>query len=207
MVRNSLLMPPEEFVSVCAQYTTLHQRIRTNMQNMGTPAVNDSAIYKAALRIAELARVAEPPRRAAPKHAKRKPKSKRVNTSNAAEGRRAVARGDRPPMKEAIATVMGKASMGAPAVVEGLKKRDWLPNSKDPQQYVSYLLSSYKDVFKRLKRGLYKVRSGTKKAPPKAVVAKKAPKNFPRRKPQKVDPKAPKAKPVELRLAAVSKAA
>ena len=84
----------------------------------------------------------------------------KVNTSNAAEGRRAVARGDRPPMKEAMATVMGKSHMDAAGVLEGLEKRGWLPHADKPQQYISYMLSSNKDTFERVERGQYKVRDG-----------------------------------------------
>lgn len=109
----------------------------------------------------------QPVTKAAPKAAPAKKAAKKtaakagkVNTSNAAEGRRAVARGDRPPMKEAMATVMGKQQMGAADVVAGLEKKGWMPNAEDPQQYVSYMLSSNKDVFERVERGLYKVRDG-----------------------------------------------
>jgi hypothetical protein len=90
----------------------------------------------------------------------KKAAKKTANTSNAAEGRRAVARGDRPTMKEAIATVIGKATMGAAEVVEGLEKRDWVPNAAKIQQYVSFLLSNNKDVFERIGHGQYKVRDG-----------------------------------------------
>ena len=88
------------------------------------------------------------------------PPAPKKSATNATEGRRAVARGDRPTMKEAIATVMGKSAMGSADIVSGLEKKGWLPNAQDPQQYVSYLLSSNKDVFERLERGLYKVREG-----------------------------------------------
>lgn len=92
-----------------------------------------------------------------------------AGVSNATEGRRAVARGDRPPLKEAMATVMGKSTMGAAEILAGLEKKGWMGNAKGPQQYVSYMLSSNKDVFERVGRGQYRVRDG-------AVLSKK-PKN------------------------------
>lgn len=120
---------------------------------------------KAAAKPAKVAKtkkaaVAKPASKPVAKKGRAKKEAPKANVSNAAEGRRAVARGDRPPMKEAMATVMGKATMEAPAVVEGLKKRGWTPNARDPQQYVSYMLSSNKDVFERVERGHYKVREG-----------------------------------------------
>lgn len=105
------------------------------------------------------------------------PKAKgKTNTSNAAEGRRAVARGDRPPMKEAMVTVMGGPGgkpFDAASIVEGLEKRGWMPQSKDPQQYISYMLSSNKDTFERVGRGQYTVRAGATKAAPKKTRLKK----------------------------------
>lgn len=115
-------------------------------------------------------------KKASPKKAKGG-KAKTTNTSNAAEGRRAVARGDRPPMKEAMVTVMGGPGgkpFDAASIVEGLEKRGWMPQSKDPQQYISYMLSSNKDTFERIGRGQYTVRAGATKAAPKKTRLKKA---------------------------------
>lgn len=77
-----------------------------------------------------------------------------------AEGRRAVARGDRPPIKEAIARVLGKKEMDASSIVKGLAAKGWLPNTRPEktQQYISFILSSTIDVFERVARGQYKVR-------------------------------------------------
>lgn len=105
-----------------------------------------------------------------------------ANTSNAAEGRRAVARGDRPTMKEAMAIVIGTAKCTSEDVVKGLEKKGWLPNAENPQQYVSYMLSSNKDTFERVERGIYKVREGvtfTKKAKKAEAAAPAAKKTAP----------------------------
>lgn len=108
-------------------------------------------------------------KKAAPKATAKKAakKTAAAKASNAAEGRRAVARGDRPTMREAMAIVIGSGQMEAAEIVEGLKKRNWMPNAEDPQQYVSYMLASNKPTFERISRGVYKVREGatfTKKA-------------------------------------------
>lgn len=107
------------------------------------------------------------PKRKKTKRRKRKPDPE--GQARAAEGRRIVARGERPPMKEAMTTVMGRRTMGAADIVEGLAKRNWLPTSNDPQQYISYMLSSNKDTFERISRGQYRVRLD---AAPKAAAAK-----------------------------------
>ena len=106
----------------------------------------------------------------APKKAKSK--SKAAAIAAATKGRRAVAEGLRPPLKEAIATVMGKKTMDAGQVIDGLKKRGWMPDAEDERGYISYALSSNKTVFERVKRGFYKVREGVtfakRQAAPKA---------------------------------------
>ena len=117
------------------------------------------------------------PKKAAAKKAAAKP-SKSVSSA-VAEGRRAVARGDRPPMKEAIARVMGKATMDAASVIQGLTEKNWLPNTppEKTQQYISYILSSNDSVFIRVERGKYKVKEGvTFVHKTKAPKAKAAPK-------------------------------
>lgn len=143
---------------------------------------------KAAAKKAKVAKTAAPkvkkaaakkaaPKKAAAKKAAAKP-SKSVSSA-VAEGRRAVARGDRPPMKEAIARVMGKATMDAASVIQGLTEKNWLPNTppEKTQQYISYILSSNDSVFIRVERGKYKVKEGvTFVHKTKAPKAKAAPK-------------------------------
>lgn len=98
--------------------------------------------------------------------------------SLAAEGRRAVAEGLRPPIKDAIAKIMGGKTMSIDDIFEGLKSKSWLPNSSEPRQYIAYLLSTSKDRFERVAsagRGFYRVKSGDTKAEP-VKAAPKAPK-------------------------------
>ena len=83
--------------------------------------------------------------------------------SSTAEGRRAVAEGRRPPIKDAISKVMGNKTMTIGDIFDGLKEKGWLPNSNEPRQYISYLLSTSKDRFERAPnggRGIYRVKSG-----------------------------------------------
>lgn len=125
------------------------------------------------------AKKAAPKKAAAKKGAAKKAAAKpsKAVSSAVAEGRRAVARGDRPPMKEAIARVMGKSTMDAAQVIAGLTAKNWLPNTppEKTQQYISYVLSSTKEVFDRVERGQYKVKEGVtfvhKTKAPKAKAA------------------------------------
>lgn len=100
------------------------------------------------------------------------PKVKVTSSTKISEGRQAVSRGDRPKMKEAVATIIGKGQMSANEVVEGLKTRGWLPDSDNPRQYMSYVLSTHKDTFEAVSRGIYRVKSGV---------------NFPKKSSRKVD--------------------
>lgn len=81
------------------------------------------------------------------------------STSRAAVGRREVAEGKRPKIKDAMKTVMGSVVMNATTVFEALKARDWLPNANNPRAYIAYLLSSLRDDFDRVegRRGFYRV--------------------------------------------------
>lgn len=98
--------------------------------------------------------------KAAKKKVAKKATKKARGTSAAAEGRRAVARGDRPPIRQSMARVMGTKVMSATDIVEGLTKKNWLPGAKDPRTYCLYTLSANKDVFERVSRGRYKVKAG-----------------------------------------------
>jgi hypothetical protein len=81
---------------------------------------------------------------------------------NVAEGRKAVANGERPPLKKAVAMVMGDKVMNARDVVGALEEKGWAPASNNPYQYVSFVLASNRpEVFERTgKRGYYRVRPG-----------------------------------------------
>jgi len=81
---------------------------------------------------------------------------------NASDGRDAVARGDRPPLKKAMVAVMGNKVMNASDILAALEAKGWAPASNDPHQYISFMLSSNSpEVFERTeKRGHYRVRPG-----------------------------------------------
>lgn len=87
------------------------------------------------------------------------------NLDRVGVARRAVATGERPALKHAIAAVLrdaGKA-LSADEVFEELKKRSWLPNAKQPRQYVGHALSTYKEMYVRdpeKGRGFYKLAEG-----------------------------------------------
>jgi hypothetical protein len=119
------------------------------------PAAKKATAKKAAPKAAKKA--AKP---AAKKATAKKKTTKASNNSAAAEGRRAVARGDRPSIREAMARVMGKKTMNAAEIVDGLKAKGWMPNAKDPRTYCLYTLSDNKETFERVERGRYKVRDG-----------------------------------------------
>jgi hypothetical protein len=93
------------------------------------------------------------------------------SAKNAAAGRAAVTRGERPPLKTAIIQVMGERTMNATMIVEALEAKKWLPESNDPRQYISYMLSSNTPVvFERAgRRGFYRVVTSRSKVTTKRV--------------------------------------
>jgi len=97
------------------------------------------------------------------KPAKKAKAAKAKDTTAIAEGRRAVARGDRPPLVEAVATVMGSKVMNSGMILEKLTAKGWQPNSNDSKSYLSYVLSSNKEAFEKVPekgRGYYRVKPG-----------------------------------------------
>lgn len=93
--------------------------------------------------------------------------SKAAGKSRAAEGRRAVARGERPPIKQAMAQVMGGDTCNPAMVAERLAAKGWTPAAADPKTYCGYMLSSNKDMFERVPakgRGFYRVKDGVSTA-------------------------------------------
>ena len=98
------------------------------------------------------------------------PKKKAASTNsvtdaslkNAAEGRRAVATGERPTLKDSMKIVMGKKTMNAQGVVDALAEKKWLPASSDHRQYISFMLSNNcpGDFERTETRGFYKVAKG-----------------------------------------------
>jgi hypothetical protein len=149
---------------------------------------------------AQAAKAAKAPKAAkaakAPKAAKAAKKVQTVtpkSKKNAAAGRQAVARGERPTLKEAMKTVMGKKAMNAEQVVEGLKERKWLPTSQNPRQYISFMFSSNTpEVFERTEpRGFYRVRGAGKEDKPEGNGGKTPAKKGPKPKGNKAAAKAP----------------
>lgn len=89
-----------------------------------------------------------------------KPAKKPAGKGNAiAEGRRAVASGARPKLVDALGIVMGSETMTASQILEALNGRGWTPGAAQPQAYISYTLSDNKEIFARVKRGEYKVKT------------------------------------------------
>lgn len=133
-----------------------------------TPTPTPSPLPKSAAvqAVAEIRRKRQEKRESRGKPPQR-PKPTVETRERVSEGRRAVARGDRPTLKEAIQEVLGKSTLGAGEVLTRLTQRGWAPNSTDPQQYISYMLSSNNDVFDRVSRGLYRVKAP--KVEPKVV--------------------------------------
>ena len=68
----------------------------------------------------------------------------------------------KPKLKDGIRMVMGRSTMNAGEILEGLKAKSWMPESNNPQQYISTILSSNSDMFERIqnRRGYYKVKAG-----------------------------------------------
>ncbi len=124
--------------------------VRSSEKKNGGKAAKSAA--KAA-KAPKAAKAASKPAKA-PKAAKKA----KAAESKVSEGRRAVARGDRPKLVDAIAIVMGKETMDVSGVIEGLAKRKWTPKASKLPAYISYMLSSNMDtVFDRPARGKYKV--------------------------------------------------
>lgn len=102
----------------------------------------------------------QPSKKAPSKKAPSK-KAKRSSPAQdrAIQGRRAVAEGLRPPIKDAIENILGSSTMNIDDIYSALKQKEWLPTSADPRQYLAYLLATSKDRFERVPsqgRGYYR---------------------------------------------------
>lgn len=95
-------------------------------------------------------------------------KASKAATNAAAEGRRAVARGDRPPLKNALERAMGnKGDFKVDDAIKELTAKNWMPNTKNPREYIGYILSSNNDLFERVSWGVYRVKTTKAAAAPK----------------------------------------
>jgi len=77
--------------------------------------------------------------------------------ARATAGRQAVARGDRPPLKQAMIEVMGSDTCNPAMVVERLASKGWTPSAGNPKTYVGEQLAKCPDTFLRQNRGFYQV--------------------------------------------------
>lgn len=124
------------------------------------------------------------------------PAAKKSPAGRQAQGRRDVAEGKRPSLRDAVIKVMGNRAMSKAEVFDALKAKGWLPNSDKPLTYIGYTLSSTKcreddkHLFARVPekgRGFYRVR------PDLATLTAQTPKAKP-------GPKAKAAKVEEVRM-------
>lgn len=89
--------------------------------------------------------------------------AKASTNENVAAGRRAVASGERPTIRDSILQVLGDRVMNADEIIEGLQVRGLMPHSKKPKQYIQYVISDNKDVFERAGWGKYRAKGVTPK--------------------------------------------
>lgn len=95
----------------------------------------------------KVAKVTPPRHKKQRRAAKKKPPIKVSSAARdrATQGRRAVARGQRPSLKEAILTVMGDKTLHASDVHDALAAKGWLPDAADPRTYIGHVLSTLSD--------------------------------------------------------------
>jgi hypothetical protein len=74
---------------------------------------------------------------------------------------RAVARGERQPLHEAIASAMrGRRKFTSEDVEEGLRREGKLPESINVRNYLNTTMGTHPDLFKRIQRGVYTLNKG-----------------------------------------------
>jgi len=100
-------------------------------------------------------KVAASAKTAAPVKAPRKTK-----TAAKAETPRVASDDRMPPLRERLKIVMGEDSVSIQEAIDRLNAKDpaWVPDSTDLKGYISLALSTHKDVFERVRRGVYSVR-------------------------------------------------
>jgi type I site-specific restriction-modification system R (restriction) subunit len=124
-------------------------------EKIAKPAKAAKAAPKAAKPVKAAPKAAKPVKavKAAPKAAKPEkaaPKAAKPEKT---------AKGDKPPLRDAIYKVLGSKTMNAEGVLAALKEKGWEPNAQNQKGYVAYMLSSNKETFARSQdkgRGFYK---------------------------------------------------
>jgi hypothetical protein len=94
--------------------------------------------------------------------------------------------GQVPTLTERLKIVIGDDDVGITEAIKRLKARGkkWIPNSGDLRSYVSLALSTHKDDFARVDRGVYRVKKGRK---PAEVAEKAEPAPVADAKPEKAE--------------------
>lgn len=116
---------------------------------------------------------------AAPEKAAAKPakpakvaKTAAVKTGEKTEKVRVASDDKMPPLHERLRIVIGNDECSIPECIDRLRARDesWVPESKELKAYISLALSTHvKDLFQRVKRGVYRVRAGASTDKPKPI--------------------------------------
>lgn len=114
------------------------------------------------------------PEKAAAKTAKtgKVAKTAAVKTSEKPEKVRVASDDKMPPLHERLRIVIGNDECSIPECIDRLRARDesWVPESKELKAYISLALSTHvKDLFQRVKRGVYRVRAGASTEKPKPI--------------------------------------
>jgi len=100
-----------------------------------------------------------------------KPAASPKKTKTAAQVTRVAGEDKKPPLRERLRIVLGEDQVTIPLAIERLRAKDasWLPESTDLNAYISLALSTHKETFERVSRGVYQVVKGAVAAAPKTV--------------------------------------
>jgi len=89
-------------------------------------------------------------------------KDKEVLSQKISNNRKAVAEGAMPSLRVRLATVIGDEHLKVSDIRKRLADRNWLPESADLSTYLSFSLTSNKETFDKVSRGVYKVKDEAK---------------------------------------------
>jgi hypothetical protein len=115
--------------------------------------------------------------KAAPKKLKTKGAGKKTSSARAIKGRDEVRNFVRPPIKDAIRLILGKATIRSRDITKELKARKWAPQSNNVESYVPYVLSNgskgpnavFESVATGKGRGYYRVKPGAPPMKPEVI--------------------------------------